>query len=444
MRDRNDDKQRTLRRSATASVVGSTIEWYDFTLFGTAAAFIFGGLFFPSMDPVAGAFAAFAANAVGIFIRPLGGLIFGSLGDRIGRKALLAVTLVMMGIATTLIGLLPTYASIGLWAPALLVACRVIQGLGAGAEFGGSVVLVAEHAPEHRRGFYTSLPMAGVALGLMLGTGMFSLVSLLPDEQLLSWGWRIPFLLSAPGVALGLWIRLKVTETEEFIEVKKSGRQAKIPALAVIRSQPRSLIVGALAVIAENGTSYLAKTFVLTYVAVYLGMSKQVGLTGVLLASAVSLVTLPLYGSLADRFGARRIYFWSAVSVGAFAFPFFWLLNTETTWGVLAAIIVLYAICVRGMSGTQGAFLSNLYEPRVRVSGVTMSKEIASPLAGGISPLVATALLGWSHSYWPVAVYLIGIAAISAIAVTVGGTSSVVADPAPKDNELHPKQPVAS
>ncbi|GGL10804.1 MFS transporter [Nocardia jinanensis] len=421
--DEQTPKQKAdLRRSTIASVVGSTIEWYDFSLFGTAAALVFGALFFPGEDPLTGVLLAFVINAIGVFVRPVGGVVFGTIGDRMGRRALLTITLVMMGIATTAIGLLPTYEQVGILAPILLLTLRVIQGLGAGAEYGGSVTLVAEHAPAKRRGFFTSLTMFGVAAGTMLGAGIFSLVTLLPEDQLMSWGWRIPFLISAVGVALGVWIRLKVSEPESFREIKESGRQVKQPIIQIARRQPRSLVVGACAMLAENGTSYLTKTFTITYVAVFLSMSKDIGLTGVLLASAVSLVTLPLFGLLGDRIGVSKLYIGSAAAVALFAFPFFWLLNTGATWGVWLALILMYGVFMRGMSATMGAYLSSLYGPRVRVTGVTTSKELASPIAGGLSPIVATALLGWADSYWPVALYLILMAVVSVIAVLVGGS----------------------
>lgn len=412
---------REVRKVAAASTIGSIIEWYDFALFGVAAGVVFNKLFFPDSDPLIGTMLAFAVNAIAFFIRPVGGVIFGHFGDRIGRRKVLAITLVIMGGSTTLIGLLPTHHQVGMLAPILLIIVRCVQGLGAGAEFSGAVIMIAEYAPEKRRGFYTSLPNMGVAIGLLSATGIFSLMLMLPEEALLSWGWRVPFLLSAAGVVLGLYIRLRLEETPEFAQLEKQETKAtRIPALELLSTQGRAVVVGVLACFAESTTSYLAKTFVLAYIADSLGLSEQIGLTGVMLASAVSIATIPMFGHLGDLFGRRNVYLVGTIGVGILIMPFFLMLNSERPLLMVLAIILLYAFGVRAMSGTQGAFLSEMFDAKVRFSGVALSREISSPLAGGLAPLIATGLLAWTGSWWSVAAYVGAMSLISTLAVLIG------------------------
>ncbi|MFD7713143.1 MFS transporter [Streptomyces sp. NPDC059786] len=412
---------KTVRKVALASTIGSVIEWYDFALFGVAAGVVFNKLFFPADDPLVGTMLAFAVNAVAFFIRPIGGVIFSHFGDRIGRRKVLAITLVIMGTSTVLIGTLPTYEQVGVAAPVLLILVRCLQGLGAGAEFSGAVIMVAEYAPEKRRGLYTSLPNTGVALGLLLATGVFSLVLQLPSAALLSWGWRIPFLISAVGVALGLYIRVRLDETPEFKALQQNqDKPQRIPAVKLLRTQGRAVIVGILACFAESSTSYLAKTFVLAYVADQLGLSEQIGLTGVMVASVVSVATIPLFGHLGDRLGRRRVYCMGAIAVGLFVVPFFLLLNTKSSVLIVLAIVMLYALGVRAMSGTQGAYLSEMFAPDVRFSGIAFAREISSPLAGGVAPLIATALLAATGTWWSVAAYIAAMSVISTVAVIIG------------------------
>ncbi|MBA2813887.1 MHS family MFS transporter [Streptomyces sp. KM273126] len=425
---------RVIRKVALASTVGSIIEWYDFALFGVAAGVVFNKLFFPADDPLVGTMLAFAVNAVAFFIRPVGGVIFGHFGDRIGRRKVLAITLVIMGASTTLIGLLPTYEQIGVAAPVLLILVRCLQGLGAGAEFSGAVIMVAEYAPEKKRGLYTSLPNTGVAVGLLLATGLFTLVLQLPEAALLSWGWRIPFLISAVGVGIGLYIRLRLDETPEFAALQeKEDKPRRMPAMQLLQTQGRAVVVGILACFAESSTSYLAKTFVLAYVADQLGLSEQIGLTAVMVASAVSIATIPLFGHLGDRFGRRRVYLVGTVFVGLFVAPFFLLLNTKSSMLIVLAVVGLYALGVRAMSGTQGAYLSEMFKPDVRFSGVAFAREISSPLAGGVAPLIATALLAATGTWWSVAAYIAAMSVISAVAVIIGpGTPKPARPQAPE------------
>ncbi|MEJ7631777.1 MAG: MFS transporter [Rubrobacteraceae bacterium] len=410
----------SLRQVVLASVVGTVLEWYDFFIYGAAAALVFNQLFFPGFSDLAGTMAAFGTFALGFFARPLGGIIFGSLGDRLGRKTVLIITLLLMGIATTLMGLLPSYATIGIWAPILLLLLRILQGLGAGAEFGGAVVMAAEYSPVGRRGFYASLPCTGVAIGLLLSSGVFALVASLPEEQLLSWGWRIPFLLSFLVVIVGLYIRLRVLETPVFTAVKEAGAESQQPIREVFRTQPKNFLVAFGARFAENGNSYIIQAFTLTYVATQLGLPDRVALTGVLISSVIGLLTIPAFGALSDRVGRRTVYLAGAAFMVLFAFPFFWLLNTEVRFLIWLAIILANSVGIYSMFSPQAAYFAELFPTRIRFSGIALSRELSAPLAGGIAPFIATGLLLWSGSYWPIALYIMGLGLISVVALYLG------------------------
>ena len=318
----------SIRMVALASFAGTTIEWYDFFLYGTAAALVFNKVFFPTFAPLAGTLAAYGTYAVGFVARPLGGVVIGHFGDRIGRKSMLVLTLVMMGAATFLIGLLPTFNQIGLWAAVALVALRIVQGFGVGGEWGGAVLMAVEHAPPGSRGFYGSWPQIGVPAGLLLATGAFSLVSLLPQDQFLSWGWRVPFLLSIVLVGVGLFIRLRILETPAFARMKETGREARMPILEVLRHYPKQVLLAMGARVAENGSFYIYSVFSLTYATQYVGINRSVVLNAILLASACDAVAIPLYGALSDRIGRRPVYLFGATMTAVLAFPFFWLIGT--------------------------------------------------------------------------------------------------------------------
>ncbi|WP_181271332.1 MFS transporter [Brevibacterium sediminis] len=417
--------KKQIARAVLASTVGTTVEWYDFILFGTASALVFNVLFFPDFDPLVGTVAAFGANAVGFLIRPLGGFVFGALGDRFGRRSILIFTLVMMGLATACMGLLPTYEDIGILAPLLLVFLRLVQGLGAGAEFAGAVIMVAEFAPPKHRTLLTSLPGWGNAVGLVLGTGIFSLLSaVLTEDQLLSWGWRIPFLLGVIGIAVGLWVRLGVMESPDFIAMRKSGEAKKRqPLKDVFSKHPKNFLTSMAAVVAENGTSYLVKTFIITYIASFLFLDKSIGLNAILVASLISLASTPVFGYLGDRFGVKRVYGTATIFIFVFAFPFFWLIGTGTTVLIYVAIIIMYNFGIRALGANQGALLSGLFPTKVRYSGVASSRELAAALSGGLSPVIGTALLAWTGHYWPVAVYIMILCLITFAATRYGSKS---------------------
>ncbi|MHC4402237.1 MAG: MFS transporter [Planctomycetota bacterium] len=400
-----------------ASFIGTTIEWYDFFLYGTAAATMFDRLFFPTLDPLAGTMAALATYSVGFFARPVGGVVFGHFGDRLGRKSMLVTTLMMMGVATFLIGLLPTYAQIGVAAPVLLVLLRFIQGLGVGGEWGGAVLMAVEHGHRGRRGLYASWVQAGVPAGLLLATAVFTLFNLLPEESFLRWGWRVPFLLGIALLGVGLFIRLRVLESPLFAQLQDRSKAVRVPLLDVVRRYPRNILLAMGARFAENGCFYIFTVFLLTYATVELGLARTTILNGVLIASAVQFFVIPLFGILSDRVGRRPVYLGGAWALAVFAFPFFMLVDTGNTLMIWLAIIVALIVHA-AMYAPQAAFFSELFGTEVRYSGASIGYQLASPLAGGIAPLIAAALLQWSDGEpWPVSVYLIVLAAVTIVSV---------------------------
>jgi len=431
-----------IKQVAFASMIGTTIEWYDFFLYGTAAALVFNQLFFPTFEPLAGTLAAFGTYAVGFFARPVGGIVAGHYGDKIGRKAMLVLTLMVMGVATVLIGLLPTYESIGIWAPILLVTMRIFQGLGVGGEWGGAVLMAVEHSPPNRRGFYGSWPQIGVPLGLLSANLVFLLVNQSMSEAAwLAWGWRIPFLLSIVLIAVGLFIRLRIAETPAFEQVRESHTEAGMPIVDVVRTYPKQVLQAMGMRIAENGAFYIFSVFVLTYVSQQLGLASSTAQTGILIGAGLGLVSLPFFGWLSDRIGRRPVYLFGAVFSLLFAFPFFWLMNTESTILIWLAIILSLVLGHDAMYGPQAAYFCELFSTRVRYSGASLGYQLASVLAGGLSPLIATALLGY-YGYTAVAWYLAGMALITVIAVVSAAETfrgDLIEDRPEEDPALRPE-----
>ena len=400
-----------------ASFVGTTIEWYDFFLYGTAAALVFNRLFFPMMDPLAGTMAAFGTYAVGFFARPVGGIIFGHYGDKLGRKSMLVTTLMLMGVATVLIGLLPTYSQIGIAAPVLLIALRFVQGVGVGGEWGGAVLMAVEHSHGSRRGFHASWVQAGVPVGLLLANAVFLVASRMDEASFLSWGWRVPFLVGVLLLAVGMFIRLRIVESPVFLEAKKADEGPRLPIMAVLREHRGNVLRAIGARFAENASFYIFTVLVLSYGSQQLGLSQLLVLNAVMAGSAVQLVAIPFFGSLSDRVGRRPVYLGGALFLAVFSFPFFWLLEQRAPALVITAVII-GLIGHAAMYGPQAAFFSELFGTRVRYSGASLGYQLASPLAGGLAPLIATALLNWSGGKpWPVALYLIGMSLITVLAV---------------------------
>jgi MHS family shikimate/dehydroshikimate transporter-like MFS transporter len=408
---------RSVRLVAMASLVGTTIEWYDFFLYGTAAALVFNRLFFPTFDPLAGTLAAFGTYAVGFVARPVGGIIIGHYGDKIGRKSMLVLTLVIMGIATFLIGLLPTYEQIGPWAPVALVLLRIAQGFGVGGEWGGAVLMAVEHAPPGRRGFYGSWPQIGVPAGLLLSTAVFSWFAALPEAQFLAWGWRIPFLISILLVIVGLVIRVRIVESPAFERIKTTGTEARQPIVEVLRRHPREVLLAIGARFAENGAFYVYTVFSLVYGTQRVGLDRQTILNGILIASASALVAIPFFGGLSDRLGRRPVYLFGAVFTGLFAYPLFWLLDSASTPLIWLALTIALVFAHSPMYGPQAAFLAELFGTRVRYSGASLGAQLASVVAGGLSPFIATALLPYGRG--PLALYVASMALITVVAVVL-------------------------
>jgi MFS family permease len=408
-------------RVILAASIGSALEWYDFFLYGTAAALVFGDLFFPKSDPVVGTLLAFLTFGVGFVVRPIGGILFGIMGDRYGRKPVLVLTLLMIGIGTTAIGLLPTYNQIGIWAPLLLVAMRVLQGLGAGAEYGGAVIYLVENAPAKHRGFWGGFAPLGVSVGNLMAAGAFALVTVLPREDLLSWGWRLPFLASFLLILVGIFVRLRVAETPVYTEaVLARGKVERNPAMEALRHHPRNFLVVLGARMAENGLGYFFPVFGLSYVINTVGVPKADALSALMLAFTIELFAILGFAALSDRIGRRPVYMFGALAGVALAFPFFWMVGTKQWMWIALAFILARAVVTAAMFGPQAAYFAELFPPQRRFAGFAFARELGSLLAGGPAPFVATALVAAYGSWWPVACYAILLSACTVIAIWIG------------------------
>ncbi|WP_371557318.1 MHS family MFS transporter [Streptomyces longwoodensis] len=418
-----------LKRIVAASLIGTTIEWYDFFLYGSAAALVFNKLFFPGSDPLVGTLLSFLTYAVGFAARPLGALVFGHYGDRLGRKKLLVLSLLLMGGATFAIGLLPTHASVGTAAPVLLTLLRLVQGFALGGEWGGAVLLVSEHGDARRRGFWASWPQTGAPAGQLLATGVLSLLTaVLSDDAFTSWGWRVPFLLSGVLVMVGLWIRLSVDESPVFrqalaaAEARRAARGAdaaeKLPLVAVLRHHWRDVLVAMGARMAENISYYVITAFILVYATTSADMSKQTALNAVLIASAVHFAVIPAWGALSDRVGRRPVYLFGAAGIGLWMFPFFRLVDTAS-FGNLVLAVTVGLVLHGAMYAPQAAFFSEMFGTRMRYSGASMGAQFASVAAGAPAPLIATALLSDYDSSTPIALYVIAAVLLTLLAVGV-------------------------
>jgi metabolite-proton symporter len=406
----------TLRKVVLASMIGTTIEWYDFFLYGSAAALVFNKLFFPSYDPFVGTLLAYATYAVGFGARPLGGIVFGHYGDRIGRKRLLMLSLILMGAATVLIGILPTYARIGLWAPAGLIVLRLVQGFAVGGEWGGAVLMAAEHGDAERRGFWASWPQAGVAAGSLLSAGVLALMAGLQSEaDFLAWGWRVPFLLSALLVAVGWYIRNRVAESPMFeASLGEAEAPPRLPALDVLRERPGAILLGAGLRVGENISYYILTVFSLTFLIDVAAETRSHALNALLIGAGVQFFAIPLFARLSDRIGRRPVYAFGALGLAAFAFAFFPMLASADQRLIVLAIVA--GLVLHGaMYGPQAAFIAELFPTRIRYSGASIAYQLTAIFAGSLAPIVALALYQQTKSYLPVAIYVAAACVISGV-----------------------------
>ncbi len=406
------------RRAVVASTVGTTIEWYDFFLYSTAAALIFPTLFFPAQSTSVAVLAAFGTQFVGFAARPIGAAIFGHYGDRIGRKATLVTTLLIMGICTALIGVLPTYGSVGYLAPVLLTVLRLLQGVAVGGEWGGSVLLAMEWGSAKRRGFMASWPQLGVPLGLLLSTALVQIMSAATGPAFLTWGWRVPFLVSFVLVGVGLYVRLRVLESPEFSEVKKTRAVVKLPIVEAFRTQWREILLAAFVRMSEQAPFYIFITFVLSYGTKQLKLPQNSLLVDTLIAAAIGLVSVPLFGHLSDLIGRRTMYAIGIACVAVFAFPYFGLLNTGVPGLVLLAIVL--SLVFHDMQyGPQAALIAESFGANIRYSGAGIGYQLASVIAGGPAPLIAAAILVSTGSSTWISVYIIGCCLVSLVALVL-------------------------
>ena len=398
-----------------AGTIGTIIEWYDFLIYGTAAALVFNTLFFPKFDPVTGTIAALGTYAAGFFARPIGAWLFGHYGDRIGRKTMLMITMIVTALGTFAIGLMPTYNQIGVWAPILLITLRILQGIGLGGEWGGASLIVLEHAPADRRGFYGSLVQVGFPLGVAASTTAFALVALLPQADLISWGWRVPFLFSILLLGVGLFVRMRVPETPLFSELKQRGDIAKAPFLDVVLRNPKTFLLAIGLKISEVSWVYIVTVFAVVYATTQLGLPKSTLLNAIIFGSLIEVFTIPLFGYLSDLVGRRALYFAGAIFTILFAFPLFWLLDTKNVYVIAATIAVALSFGHGMMFGLLSTYLPELFGTKVRYTGASLGFQVAAAIGGGLSPVLATSLTNSMGGTAGVSILLILLATITLI-----------------------------
>lgn len=410
--------KRKMNRVLLASLIGSSIEWFDYFLYGTVAALVFNQVFFVTEDPSVGLLLAYASFALAFFIRPFGGIIFSHIGDRIGRKKTLVVTLTLMGVATFGMGLLPTYQAIGIWAPILLITLRLIQGLGIGGEWGGALLLAVEYAPKEKRGLYGSVPQMGITIGMLLGTIALSIMTLLPEDSFMTWGWRVPFILSALLVVFGLWIRKGIDETPSFKAVQEKGDIPKVPLFHTLKYHWREVLIAIGAKVVETAPFYIFSTFVVSYATTNLGFTRTATLGAVMVGTIVTTILIPIMGALSDRVGRKPLYVFGSIAMALYAFPYFWLVKQGSVTLLVIATVIGLGVIWAPITAVLGTMLSEIFSAEVRYTGISLGYQIGAALAGGTAPLVATALLlKFNNSYVPVALYIIFTAVVSLLAV---------------------------
>lgn len=398
---------------AAATVIGTTIEWFDFFIYGTAAALVFNRIVFPSFDQTAATLASFSTFAVGLLMRPLGAAIVGHFGDRVGRKSMLMFTLLLMGVPTVLIGLVPTYEQVGLWAAIMLVVLRILQGIALGGEWGGAVLMAVEHAPAGEGALYGSMPQLGVPLGLICSTGVFAALSGLSDADFLAWGWRLPFLFSIVLVVLGLVARKQIAESPEFERAKAMGRMVRMPTIAVIKSNPVPLLLTMGGKMGEVTLFYLFTVFLLSFATSKLGMPRGDVLLSVMMGAGLGIITIPVFGKLSDRFGARRVYALGSLMLAICALPLFMLVELRSFASVAAAATLALGILYPFTYGAQAALYSVQFPPELRYSGISLGVQMAAAIGGSLAPFVATTLLTTLQSSTAVALYLAAMALLA-------------------------------
>ncbi|MGJ7521896.1 MFS transporter [Variovorax sp. LT1P1] len=433
--------EKAIRKVVISALVGATIEWYDFFLYGVVAGIVFSKLYFPGSDPVVSTLLAYTTFAVGFVTRPLGGVIFGHFGDKIGRKSMLVITLMIMGVATFLIGLVPTYAQIGIAAPLLLLLLRVAQGIGLGGEWGGAVLMAYEYAPKEKRGFYASLPQIGLAIGLCLASGVVALLSwLLTDEQFMSWGWRIAFLISGVMVLVGMYIRLHVQETPEFAAVKARNAEARIPFMDMIRRYPGNVLKGMGARYIDGVFFNIFGVFSINYLTNTIKISRTEALLGVMAAAVVMCFTIPFFGRLSDRMGRTKVFMWGSIITALAAFPGFWLMmhSNGNMFMIWLAIIVPFGILYASVYGPEAALFCDLFDAKVRYTGISFVYQFSGIFASGITPIIATALLkSGGGEPWQICMYVLFAGLVSAWCAWLIGRS-----PQPGDIVESPAMPL--
>jgi MFS transporter, MHS family, shikimate and dehydroshikimate transport protein len=412
------DRQATeIKRIVISSIVGTAVEWYDFLIYGTASALVFNKLFFPLSDPALGTVAAFGTYGVGFFARPLGAAIFGHFGDRVGRKAMLAMTIVIMGVGTFLIGLLPTYSQIGVAAPVLLVLLRLLQGIGLGGEWGGAVLMVVENAPDKNRGLVGSMVQMGYPIGNLAAIGALALLGRLPETSFLAWGWRIPFLVSILLAGIGLYIRLQLEETPVFRDLEAKKGTVRLPVIEVITRHPRAFFTAVGLKLSEISYVSIAGVFVISYVTGKLGLPRSLILNALLITAVVALLAIPFFGWLSDRIGRKTMFYASCLFAAVFAFPMFWLFDTKDALSITLTVIVAITFGQIIGFGVGAPWYSELFTARLRYSGASLGFQIGAAISGGLTPFAAATFLAWTGgATWPISIYLIVLAILTFIA----------------------------
>lgn len=416
----------SVRRVIVASLIGTSLEWYDFFIYGTAAALVFNTIFFPEFDPLVGTLLAFATYAVGFVARPLGGVLFGHYGDKLGRKNVLVITLLLMGIATFAIGAMPTYTTIGVWAPILLVALRFLQGLGLGGEWGGAVLMTLESGDPQRRGLNASWPQVGVPIGLLLANGALSLMGAVTTEAAFeSWGWRVPFLLSGVLVIVGLWIRLTISESPLFRELEVSDKKVRAPIVDVVRLYPKQVLLAIGARVGVDVAFYTFVLFITTYVVTYLGLPSSYALNAVLIAAGCQVLLIPWFGTLSDRLGRRPVYLFGAIGAAIWVFVFFAMLDTGSYVMIVLATVVALVLHA-AMYGPQASFIAEMFPTKVRYTGASMGYQLAGIVGGALAPIIAVALLDRYDTSLVVSLYVVLTLAITTVCVLAAPETSKI------------------